>query len=682
MSSTSSERVESLVKWLHENAYWREDLRIESSTFGGLGVFLPNELVDHIEEEMAEDPLLLRIPKSNLLSPKNASIYNLLVDYEPENGEVDLAGDMYGVIISVIYEVALGSKSPWYAYLQSIDIAGSSVPVCLWSEDDKQNLKNSEIDMKDLLSDAELIDFYIEACSFASAQKLVVPIPEVLELDKIAFGTDLDRQEVVDTIKNQYGDKLTAFGRYISAVISRAFTIDDFHGLALVPAADLFNHIQPSMVEGKIQGNENIHFVCDGNVCDICGDLECEHQDWDEPFQISFDTDSEGEDEEENVNEEEDEGDDDDDEEEEDDEDEEKSDEEDDKGVEKDTEGDNDAEMEEEKIEEITLDYIKKMEEEMKKENESEDSDTETMQDPEEVSTLTLSEDDDHPGTESNENEGPMEMNTSNKEELAAELAESSKCCDVLLVRPPEKQYSYEVFNSYGNELSNPYLLQKYGFIVDDNVNDYCLLSVQMFRYIKDIKSKMSKDKAKQFDEKLDWYDKYGFEIVNGLILEENRKNKSHDHEHEHDHDHSNPEHEHEHDENGGCCDDDGCEDGCCGEEEEDIPESWQLSVRVYYNGDIPKQVYPLLNLLGLSYNDFKRNFKSAKTDRKREKVVSEFLMAREEKTTESYNKLIKSWAKDRLARYPELVASPHRELIESLVIQEKKILAKFIDKH
>ncbi|EAZ63977.2 hypothetical protein PICST_52332 [Scheffersomyces stipitis CBS 6054] len=604
MSSTSSERVESLVKWLHENAYWREDLRIESSTFGGLGVFLPNEL------EMAEDPLLLRIPKSNLLSPKNASIYNLLVDYEPENDEVDLAGDMYGVIISVIYEVALGSKSPWYAYLQSIDIAGSSVPVCLWSEDDKQNLKNSEIDMKDLLSDAELIDFYIEACSFASAQKLVVPIPEVLELDKIAFGTDLDRQEVVDTIKNQYGDKLTAFGRYISAVISRAFTIDDFHGLALVPAADLFNHIQPSMVEGKIQGNENIHFVCDGNVCDICGDLES------------------------NVNEEEDEGDDDDDEEEE--EDEENSDEEDDK---------------EEKIEEITLDYIKKMEEEMKKENESEeDSDTETMQDPEEVSTLTLSEDDDHP-------------------ELAAELAESSKCCDVLLVRPPEKQYSYEVFNSYGNELSNPYLLQKYGFIVDDNVNDYCLLSVQMFRYIKDIKSKMSKDKAKQFDEKLDWYDKYGFEIVNGLILEENRKNKSHDHEHEHDHDHR-------------CCDDDGCEDGCCGEEEEDIPESWQLSVRVYYNGDIPKQVYPLLNLLDLSYNDFKRNFKSAKTERKREKVVSEFLMAREEKTTESYNKLIKSWAKDRLARYPELVASPHRELIESLVIQEKKILAKFIDKH
>ena len=81
------------------------------------------------------------VPKANLLAPKNSYIYNLLVDYEPENPDIILSEGMFGLVITVIYELQCHDSSPWFEYLQTIDFNNSQIPVCLWDTVDKDNLK-------------------------------------------------------------------------------------------------------------------------------------------------------------------------------------------------------------------------------------------------------------------------------------------------------------------------------------------------------------------------------------------------------------------------------------------------------------------------------------------------------------------------------------------------------------
>ncbi|KAG8839043.1 hypothetical protein FRB91_007217, partial [Serendipita sp. 411] len=58
------------------------------------------------------------------------------------------------------------------------------------------------------------------------------------------------------------------FRRAYALVSSRAFWVDTYHGLALVPVADAFNHIEEN----------HVHIETDWQVCRICGSLDtCEH---------------------------------------------------------------------------------------------------------------------------------------------------------------------------------------------------------------------------------------------------------------------------------------------------------------------------------------------------------------------------------------------------------------------
>lgn len=60
------------------------------------------------------------------------------------------------------------------------------------------------------------------------------------------------------------------FIRMQSIVSSRAFVVDMYHGLALVPLSDMFNH----------SDDANMHFEADDEVCDECGALgSCPHND-------------------------------------------------------------------------------------------------------------------------------------------------------------------------------------------------------------------------------------------------------------------------------------------------------------------------------------------------------------------------------------------------------------------
>ncbi|ODV77870.1 uncharacterized protein CANTADRAFT_26887 [Suhomyces tanzawaensis NRRL Y-17324] len=673
MSNTVAQNIDSLKGWLEKNAFWRNELIIRPSKYGGIGVFAPDQM-DY------EDPLLLRIPKTSVLSAKNSLIYNLLVDYKYE--EVDISTGMYGVIISVIYELSAGTKSPWYEYLNSIDFENSSVPVCLWDQDDKDNFKNTEVDLLNLLNPDELIQFYQECIKFAKASSQYVAIPAILNEDKASSA------ELVKLAQ------LHKFGQVVLSVISRAFKIDDYYDLGMVPGADLFNHMEPQLNGKNIVGHENIHFICDGSVCGECGEEDCDHE---EELEMELDSDTEEiEDEEvdevqetefadqlndadaESIAHGEDDGDDEDDDDEDDEDDDEDEDDDDDSSSEPDIESsqyDMDLEssvIEEEPIKEITMEYIKQMELEMEN-----DSDADTNQDPDEESTVSLEGDEGEEGEdEEEEQEGEVDPE---QDELAKELSDSSKCCDVVLVKLPEEIHEHEIFNSYGNELSNPYLLQRYGFITGQNVNDTCLLSVQVFKHIKHIKAGLSSEKQKQLELKFEWFEGMGFDIVNQLIGEhiqkEQKATKACGDKCE--------------DNCDGCEEKDGCgaecEDGCedgCGEEDDDeleLPETWQLSPRINFTGECTLQTYAILTLLDLPFKIFKHKLLLVNKEKKLIRMIKEIFLE-DQSSRSAHNAIIKNWCVQRLSGYPVLKPSSHHSLVKSMVEQEKAILQKFID--
>lgn len=584
MSSTLSSKVEPLKNWLNKNSFWREDLIIKESPYGGIGVFSQGPI------DIEEDPLLLRIPKANLLAPKNSYIYNLLVDYEPENPDIILSEGMFGLVLTVIYELQCHDSSPWFEYLQTIDFNNSQIPVCLWDTVDKDNLKNTQLDLLNFLDPQELIDFYVEAIRFAHKNLDTLPIPSILNIDNPDLSPKL--------LSEKHNDKLIEFGKVIQSVISRAFLIDNYYQLALVPAADLFNHLSPKTKDGKVIDRENIHFVCDGTVCEVCGEQECDHEEEGEVVDDDDDDDVDN--------------------------------------IEQEPRKSSD---DSESITSISMDYIYEMEQD-------ELSDADTDVDPEEASTLSMEEE--------------IAVNGADHD-LANELSDSSKCCDVVLIREPQEQHEFEIFNSYGNELSNAQLLQKYGFIdMDDNPNDTCLLSIQFFKQLKTLKEKLGNPKkAKELDQKIEWLEEIGYELINEIISAEDM--------------------EHNHDE-------EDCQDESCDQKDAEVifPESWPLSIFVKnIDGSCSPQTYAILKLIELKHPYFVQKLEAIDNEKILIKNIQKYLLNYTEKELKSFNKTVLNWCKNRLQKYPDSIrSSKHSEQISTIINQEKRILHKFIDLH
>lgn len=652
MSATSSSKLAGLLEWLENNSFWNSELlEVRKSPIGGVGVFW--KLGPEPDEE--NDNLLLRIPKLAILSPKNSFLYPLLVDYEPDEPTVDLTIGMHAIVITFIYEYSMGEKSPWFQYLDSfeVDSGDFGVPFCLWSKEDRACLFNTEVDLLNMLDLAELIVFMMECVRFAHLNSKFIAIPSVLRIDP---NTDWEE------IRENHNDKLVQFGRYVQAVISRAFSVDKYLGLSLVPGADLFNHLSPIIADDVVVERENVHFECDDgeDLCEECGEIGCAHLEEGE---------EEGEVEEE---------DDDDDEEEvkvygyEGEVEEEGGDAGDDitflmeSDIELDASSESLASEDESDSETESIDEEGSVDEQEKTTITTEDiqelemSDAETEQDDDEVSTLSLSEE------EGGDIEGEVVDGTN--DDLAQELSDSSKCCDIVLTNIPSKEYNYELFNTYGNDLANAYLLQRYGFVSPSNPNASVLLSVQMFSYLKN--EKMNKKKKVQLDTKLDWYEEVGFEVVNELVLSSLSDGSG----------------EEERECGGGETE---CKDGCCEDEHGgsgteinapiEIPESWQLSPRISYDGTPTEQTIALVRLLLLPFKVFFYKLALASSDRKLIKRVSHYLL--EGDITDDERKVLGTWAKGRLARYKEFKAKGERaELARELIGQEKEVLRRALN--
>ncbi|RKP32795.1 hypothetical protein METBISCDRAFT_25366 [Metschnikowia bicuspidata] len=626
MSSTLPNKVANVLQWLNENAFWNSELLdVRESQFGGVGVFWTLGP----EADTGHDSLLLRIPKLAVLSPKNSFLYPLLVDYELINLEVDFTTGMESLVLTYIYEKSLQERSPWHLYFESFSDSGV-VPICLWSDGEKKLLFNSECDLLGMLDASELANFYLESVKFAKEMEKFVPVPEIL---KSLLGEDSEKSQAT----------LLKFGQCVQSVISRAFTVDKYHGLSLVPGADLFNHLLPVLEDNVIKPRENVHFVCDHDedLCEECGEIGCSHlEDEDESEENGENEDNDPDSDAGAGN-----------------------------GIDLDTEngdlnelgseggsvlgsgekevGEGQGEGEMDLCEELTVAMVDEMENE----------DGETDRDDEEISTLSLNE---------NEELSLGKIADPAQAELAEELLDGSKCCDIVLTRSASAEYNYELFNTYGNNLSNAYLMQRYGFVCPDNPNLTCNLSITMFAYLK--KERGNSVKKKQLREKLDWYEEIGFDLVSEACAE--MFSKAHQH------------HSHENSRGDEGCEN-GSEDGCgddCEEDDEDqldLADTWQLSPRIGSDAKPTLQTVALIQLLTMPYKAFLSTFLNIHSERKLTKRVHKYLVLHD--LTVDGKKVLKTWVIERLRRYKDTkeVKSARAAVICLMIQEEKKLLLK-----
>lgn len=647
MSSSKVGELHRILSWLEKNAFWNSKvLEVKQSEVAGLGVFLKGSV--------QPGEVIFRIPKNNILSAKNGLIYNMLYDHDELNAgseRVSISQGMFGLIITFIYEAASGQDSPWYDYIKSIEpdadqIDQGDVPVCLWTAEEKEILDNTECGISGMLDNAELIEYYLECVRFARLNKDLVEIPDILDLNIL----EINAHTVLDKCKT----KLFRFGLYVQAVVSRAFDIDDYHQIALVPGADLFNSVAPSQVvlgsDSVVKGNENVRFICegDGKICEICGQMGCDH---DEVFSDVEELEEFSEGSEDEINGEGDKGggelmhEDSD----------VSSQYEEERSTDKEDEEiltDEHGEMndEDDLLSEINMEYIEKMEREIK-EKEMNDTDEESAID-DELNLGVL---------DSDSHEYRKILEKAALFDLSNMLKDSSLCCDVVLVNLPNRENGLELFNTYGNFLPSCYLLQKYGYInnyPNPNPNDKCTLLRQLTSYLKDFKKNLSSVKRKQMVHKLEWYESIGFDIVNEIIMNHTASMIADKLD----------------------MDDDDKEDFI----QSAVPESWKLSATIGYNGVPSKQTYAILRLVYMPYKIFTlklANVKSEKTLRKRIKEL--LIFPTSDSHLSKINKIIKLWVRERLSLYKDLPReelNPSRlKIIHNLISLESAILNRAI---
>lgn len=232
--STSPEeaaaRLAELEAWLERNRVWwdRNAIAFRPHLRGqglGLGVIALQPL--------KEGQLLCVIPKEVVLSVKTTAIADLLAGAE-------LYGSV-GLAIALMYEMSQGTKSKWYGYLQCIP-AFEPLPM-YWDPAELAPLQGTELTY-------------------------------ILDNDKERLQEDYDMQvgPFADEHRERTGGRevlsFELFKRASSLIASRAFGVDAYHGDAMLPVADIFNHT----------GREHVHIQSDGDVCTVCGSPDpCPH---------------------------------------------------------------------------------------------------------------------------------------------------------------------------------------------------------------------------------------------------------------------------------------------------------------------------------------------------------------------------------------------------------------------
>ncbi|KAG0240201.1 hypothetical protein BGX31_002191 [Mortierella sp. GBA43] len=240
----TSKDVIAFLAWAEDNGITWDKSAVEIKE-GKLGFGLYAKR--HLEAEYE----VVKVPKAIILSVETTGIANLLADEEIEG--------YTGLIMGCLYELSRGSASPWSTYLEFLlkhpAQMATSIP-----KDTREMLKNCEV-YNDIESDIKDLQDDYDSIVVPFVEKHPEVFPKEIKAEFFSF------------------DAYKAMAGHVS---SRGMDVDHFHIMALVPFADF--------------PMPNADFLTHEDVCEICGNLVCEHREHDDDDSEDGSTDTEGDD--------------------------------------------------------------------------------------------------------------------------------------------------------------------------------------------------------------------------------------------------------------------------------------------------------------------------------------------------------------------------------------------------
>ncbi|KAJ7133542.1 hypothetical protein C8R44DRAFT_24920 [Mycena epipterygia] len=244
---TGSIALPVLLSWCSERGFWL-DKRLQVIS-GPCGV----AVISSDATTIPVDSILVRIPRQSVLSVKSSPISDL-IPAQPWG-----RGAQLSLALALSVELECGAVSPWSAYLQSLPRTIPGMPL-LWSN---HSLSQDEEDPTEWLKGTEAAKMLFDSDGLLS------------EIDQYFRRVAQPVYAQVFTSSHERVPSLADFHFAYCLVSSRAFLVDSYHGLAMVPIADAFNHAQEN----------HVHLESDFDVCPECGSLQrCVHDDTAEPL--------------------------------------------------------------------------------------------------------------------------------------------------------------------------------------------------------------------------------------------------------------------------------------------------------------------------------------------------------------------------------------------------------------
>ncbi|KAI0080163.1 SET domain-containing protein [Panus rudis PR-1116 ss-1] len=198
---------------------------------------------------------MVTIPKSAILSVRSCS-FSGSIPFAPYGQAAQL-----GLALAVYIELLKGRDSRWFGYLQSLPQEPVDIAL-FWGSDELDRCRPDEAREDRKLARTWVVGTEIDR--------------ELYDEDGVCLLDGL--REYYHTVaerllSSEYASRpqpysIAGFMHAYSLVSSRAFLVDAYHGLAMVPIADAFNHAQEN----------DVHLESDYDVCVICGsNTPCPH---------------------------------------------------------------------------------------------------------------------------------------------------------------------------------------------------------------------------------------------------------------------------------------------------------------------------------------------------------------------------------------------------------------------
>ncbi|KAG5727927.1 Ribosomal N-lysine methyltransferase 3 [Termitomyces sp. T112] len=240
--------VSTLVRWCTENDIWIDPrLEIRSNEENCIAVYAKDK---HIPAHTC----LVLIHRDSVISVRSCSLSK---EIEPVfSGPPALLS----LTLALYVEILNGETSRWFGYIQSLP--RKPIPIPLFWAQDFLNVNHTNDGKKGLqwLEDTE-IGRRLTSDSSVKLEDIDGYFNTVAEPLLLRYFNN--RTYVPATTIS-----LEGFYHAYSLVSSRAFLVDGYHGLSMVPIADSFNHSH----------DNHVHLETEFDVCSQCGSLhECPH---------------------------------------------------------------------------------------------------------------------------------------------------------------------------------------------------------------------------------------------------------------------------------------------------------------------------------------------------------------------------------------------------------------------